>query len=51
LQVLTVVVTMLWIIVAAGTTKGAYSGKLFYAPCLENLKPEKQAADGGEKAA
>ena len=29
---------LLWMVVAAGTVKGAWSGKLFSAPCLANLK-------------
>jgi tellurite resistance protein TehA-like permease len=33
-------VFLLWLLVAAGTVKGAISGKLFYAPCLQNLKPK-----------
>ena len=33
-----VCVIILWIVVAAGTVKGAISGELFYAPCLKNLK-------------
>ncbi|KAJ4394361.1 Plasma membrane sulfite pump involved in sulfite metabolism [Gnomoniopsis smithogilvyi] len=32
-----VAVIMLWCVVAAGTAKGAWTGKLFYAPCLKNL--------------
>jgi hypothetical protein len=31
-------VCLLWVVVAAGTVKGALSKKLFYAPCLQNLK-------------
>lgn len=34
LQVLTVICVILWIVVAAGTIRGAISGKMFYAPCL-----------------
>jgi len=33
-------VILLWIVVALGTAKGACSGKLFYAPCVANLKPK-----------
>jgi len=32
-------VFLLWLVVAFATAKGAVSGKLFYAPCLQNLKP------------
>jgi hypothetical protein len=30
-----VIVIVLWIIVAVPTVKGAITGKLFHAPCLE----------------
>ncbi|ETN42884.1 uncharacterized protein HMPREF1541_02042 [Cyphellophora europaea CBS 101466] len=35
-------VVLLWIIVAAGTARGAWRGHLFNAPCLKNLKPAEQ---------
>lgn len=38
--IFSVMVILLWIVVFIGTVKGAWSGKLFYAPCLKNLKPE-----------
>ena len=38
--IFSVSVILLWIVVAAGTAKGVWSGKLFYAPCLAQL-PEK----------
>jgi len=39
-QILSIAVILLWIVVALGTAKGACSGKLFYAPCVANLKPK-----------
>ena len=54
-----VAVMFLWGIVAAGTTRGALNGKLFYAPCLKNLPKHQQVdakvieaahADTGRKA-
>src|SRR5437016_2920089 len=39
-QILSIAVIILWIVVALGTAKGACSGKLFYAPCVANLKPK-----------
>ena len=50
--VLSVAVILLWVVVAAGTARGAWSGKLFYAPCLANLKEEVVVVveGGGEKA-
>ncbi|KAF2402110.1 C4-dicarboxylate transporter/malic acid transport protein [Trichodelitschia bisporula] len=33
-------VILLWFVVAAGTVKGVWTGKLFHAPCLANLKPK-----------
>lgn len=51
-----VAVVLLWIVVAAGTARGAWKGHLFNAPCLKNLKPtteqheeEPQQAPGVEK--
>ncbi|EXJ87434.1 hypothetical protein A1O3_04394 [Capronia epimyces CBS 606.96] len=38
--ILAVAVMLLWCVVAAATAKGAWSGRLFYAPCLKNLKKE-----------
>lgn len=35
-----VAVILLWVVVAAGTAKGAWTGKLFHAPCLKDLKQE-----------
>jgi len=47
-------VILLWIVVAVGTVKGAYSGELFYAPCAANLQskeqvPDTNSSDDGEK--
>ena len=33
-------VILLWVVCAAGTIKGARSGVLFHAPCLQFLRPE-----------
>lgn len=33
-----VAVVLLWFLIAVRTAKGAWTGKLFYAPCLANLK-------------
>lgn len=35
-----VAVILLWVVIAAGTARGAYSGVLFNAPCLVQLKDE-----------
>jgi tellurite resistance protein TehA-like permease len=45
-------VVILWIVIAVGTARGAYSGELFRAPCLANLKPEQPIVpqDGAETA-
>ena len=39
-QIFAVAVCLLWVVVTVGTVKGAISRKLFYAPCLQNLKPK-----------
>jgi hypothetical protein len=33
-------VILLWIVIAVGTAKGAWSGVLFHAPCLANIKKQ-----------
>jgi hypothetical protein len=40
LQIFSTAVILLWIVAAAGTARGAWDGKLFFAPCLANLKPK-----------
>lgn len=41
-QVFATSVILLWIFVATRTVKGAWSGKLFYAPCVAGLKPKEE---------
>ena len=38
MQIFSSAVMILWVVVAARTTSGAWRGTLFYAPCLRNLK-------------
>jgi len=38
-------VVIFWIVVATGTAMGAWSGRLFYAPCLANLKSKDETVD------
>lgn len=40
-----VCVIILWIVIACGTVKGAWSGELFVAPCLKNLPLHKRAPE------
>lgn len=47
--IFSVAVIMLWCVVAAGTARGAWSGKLLYAPCLKNL-PQVQQGNAAEEA-
>lgn len=46
-----VAVILLWCVVAAGTAKGAWNGRLFNAPCLKNLpkREDDVARDEAEK--
>jgi tellurite resistance protein TehA-like permease len=46
-----VAVILLWCVVAAGTARGAWTGRLFNAPCLKNLpkKEDKAEPDVAEK--
>lgn len=37
-----VAVILLWIVVAVGTARGAWGGKLFYAPCVANMQKEER---------
>lgn len=46
--ILAVAVVLLWIVVAAGTAKGAWKGHLFYAPCLKNLKRDEDLTNTKE---
>lgn len=49
-----VAVILLWIVIAGGTAKGAWTGELFNAPCLANLKkrePPRDAAETEKRAA
>jgi tellurite resistance protein TehA-like permease len=39
-----VAVILLWCVVAAGTARGAWSGRLFNAPCLKNLPKKEDSA-------
>ncbi|KAJ5300461.1 short-chain dehydrogenase [Penicillium atrosanguineum] len=48
--ILSVFVVVLWIIVSVGTLKGAISGKLFYAPCLGDLRVAEEDRDAGKAA-
>jgi hypothetical protein len=50
LQIFSTAVILLWIVAAAGTVRGAWNGKLFYAPCLANLKA-KGGVDGVDEIA
>ncbi|KAH8809938.1 malate permease [Hyaloscypha sp. PMI_1271] len=43
--IFSVAVTLLWIMVAARTTKRAATGEMFFAPCLEDLEGEKAEAE------
>jgi tellurite resistance protein TehA-like permease len=45
-----VAVILLWCVVAVGTARGAWSGRLFNAPCLKNLpKKDSTGKDEAEK--
>lgn len=53
-QILSLSVTLLWVIVACGTVKKLRTGEILFAPCLkdvEGLKKERVARHFGEKAA
>lgn len=45
-----IAVVLLWCVVAVGTIRGAWSGRLFHAPCLKNLpKQEEEKPDIAQK--
>ncbi|KAK7705942.1 Plasma membrane sulfite pump involved in sulfite metabolism [Botryosphaeria dothidea] len=48
-QVFSVAVILLWCLVAVRTAKGAWTGKLFFAPCLANLKKDGEDAEDRER--
>lgn len=39
-EVLAFTVVVLWLVVAAGTVRKSWTGEMFYAPCLSDLKPK-----------
>ncbi|KAK5131494.1 hypothetical protein LTR08_000888 [Meristemomyces frigidus] len=43
-------VIVLWIVIAAGTARGAWSGELFHAPCLAKLTPQQEAVERASSA-
>ncbi|ORX95141.1 sulfite transporter Ssu2 [Clohesyomyces aquaticus] len=45
--IFSIAVILLWCVVATGTVRGAWDGKLFHAPCLANL-PKKEDGEGNE---
>ena len=47
-QIFSVAVILLWCVVAVRTVQGAWTGKLFYAPCLNNLKKAEDNANKEE---
>jgi hypothetical protein len=44
-QVFSTAVTLLWIMVACGTIKRAYTGDMFFAPCLKDLEGKEAQAE------
>lgn len=40
-----VAVIVLWFVIAAGTARGAWHGHLFHAPCLANLKKQREVIE------
>merc|ERR1712070_1084802 len=40
-------VILLWVVIAAGTARGAWTGVLFNAPCLANLKEKREVVERG----
>ena len=53
-QILSVAVTLLWIIVACGTLRKLATGEILFAPCLkdlEGLKKERSEGHFAEKGA
>lgn len=50
-QILSLCVVVLWIVVSIGTLRGVVSGRLFFAPCLGDLKARDNENKDGTKAA
>ncbi|RDK42559.1 hypothetical protein M752DRAFT_251748 [Aspergillus phoenicis ATCC 13157] len=50
-QILSLCVVVLWIVVSIGTLRGVVSGRLFFAPCLGDLKARENENKDGTKAA
>ncbi|KAI2891194.1 hypothetical protein CBS11852_6197 [Aspergillus niger] len=49
--ILSLCVVVLWIVVSIGTLRGVVSGRLFFAPCLGDLKARDNENKDGTKAA
>ncbi|GAQ46428.1 hypothetical protein AtubIFM56815_004434 [Aspergillus tubingensis] len=49
--ILSLCVVVLWIVVSIGTLRGVVSGRLFFAPCLGDLKAREDENKDGTKAA
>ncbi|XRM43418.1 Plasma membrane sulfite pump involved in sulfite metabolism [Aspergillus tubingensis] len=50
-RILSLCVVVLWIVVSIGTLRGVVSGRLFFAPCLGDLKAREDENKDGTKAA
>lgn len=50
IKILSLCVVILWMVVSVGTIKGVISGKLFFAPCLADLRMEEEDKDVGKAA-
>jgi tellurite resistance protein TehA-like permease len=49
-QIISLCVVVLWMVVSIGTLKGVVSGKLFFAPCLADLKLKEEDKDVAKAA-
>ena len=47
--IFSVAVILLWCVVATGTVRGAWDGRLFHAPCLANLPKKDIEEDENER--
>lgn len=47
--IFSIAVVLLWIVVAIGTAKGVWNGKVFFAPCLNNLTKKEKEEQEREK--
>lgn len=48
-QVITLIVLVLWVMVAGRTLQLAIKGDMFFAPCLKDIREKESSGDGDRR--